>query len=134
MELCAAHDAPLIPQGGNTGLTGASVPRGGEVVLSLLRCPRSVTSIPRSGRSRSAPGSRWRSCRRRHAERGEDAGLDFAARDSCTVGGLAACDAGGARALRHGTARARVAGLEAVLADGSVIYAPGRPGQGQRGL
>ncbi len=50
-----------------------------------------------------------------------DAGLDFGARDSCTVGGVVACDAGGARALRHGTARARVAGLEAVLADGSVI-------------
>jgi FAD/FMN-containing dehydrogenase len=52
---------------------------------------------------------------------GEDAGLDFASRDSCTIGGVVACDAGGARALRHGTARARVAGLEAVLADGSVI-------------
>src|SRR5262249_44953978 len=52
---------------------------------------------------------------------GEDAGLDIASRDSCTVGGIVACDAGGARALRHGTARARVAGLEAVLADGSVV-------------
>jgi FAD/FMN-containing dehydrogenase len=47
--------------------------------------------------------------------------LDFGARDSCTVGGVVACDAGGARALRHGTARAHVAGLEAVLADGSVV-------------
>jgi len=52
---------------------------------------------------------------------GQDAGLDFGARDSCTVGGVVACDAGGARALRHGTARAHVAGLEAVLADGSVF-------------
>src|SRR5881227_3558721 len=52
---------------------------------------------------------------------GEDAGLDFGARDSCTVGGVVACDAGGARALRHGTARARVAGLAAVLADGTVV-------------
>jgi len=52
---------------------------------------------------------------------GEDAGLDFAARDSCTIGGVVACDAGGARALRHGTARAHVAGLEAVLADGSIV-------------
>jgi FAD/FMN-containing dehydrogenase len=52
---------------------------------------------------------------------GQDAGLDFAARDACTIGGVVACDAGGARALRHGTARARVAGLEAVFADGSII-------------
>ncbi len=52
---------------------------------------------------------------------GLDAGVDLAARDSATVGGLVACDAGGLRALRHGTVRARVAGLEAVLADGSVV-------------
>jgi FAD/FMN-containing dehydrogenase len=47
--------------------------------------------------------------------------VDFGARDSATLGGLVACDAGGVRALRHGTVRARVAGLEAVLADGSVV-------------
>jgi FAD/FMN-containing dehydrogenase len=52
---------------------------------------------------------------------GYDAAVDFAARDSATVGGLVATDAGGARALRHGTVRARVAGLEAVLADGTVV-------------
>src|SRR3954453_9965192 len=55
------------------------------------------------------------------AAAGQDAALDFAARDSCTVGGVVACDAGGARALRPGPARARVAGLEAVLANGSVV-------------
>ncbi len=48
-------------------------------------------------------------------------GVDFAARDSATLGGMAATDAGGAQVLRHGTMRARVAGLEAVLADGSVV-------------
>jgi FAD/FMN-containing dehydrogenase len=47
--------------------------------------------------------------------------MDFGARDSATLGGIVACDAGGLRALRHGTARARVAGLEAVLGDGTVV-------------
>jgi FAD/FMN-containing dehydrogenase len=56
------------------------------------------------------------------AAAGLDAGLDFAARDSATIGGIVACDAGGARALRHGTARARVGGLEAVLPDGSIVH------------
>src|SRR5581483_7381271 len=50
-----------------------------------------------------------------------DPTLDFGARDSCTLGGVVACDSGGARALAHGTARAHVIGLEAVMADGSVI-------------
>ncbi|HWT22029.1 MAG TPA: FAD-binding oxidoreductase, partial [Solirubrobacteraceae bacterium] len=52
---------------------------------------------------------------------GLDAGLDFGARDGATIGGVVATNAGGTRALRHGTARARVAGLAAVLPDGSVV-------------
>ena len=52
---------------------------------------------------------------------GFDVGVDFAARDSCTVGGMVATNAGGERVLRYGTMRAQVVGIEAVLADGSVI-------------
>jgi FAD/FMN-containing dehydrogenase len=52
---------------------------------------------------------------------GLDFPLDFAARDGATVGGLIATNAGGIRAVRHGTMRARVAGLEVVLADGAVV-------------
>ena len=52
---------------------------------------------------------------------GLDVALDLAARDSATVGGLVATDAGGARALRYGTARARVVGMQAVLGSGAVV-------------
>jgi FAD/FMN-containing dehydrogenase len=55
---------------------------------------------------------------------GLDVGLDLGARDSATVGGLVSTNAGGTHALRHGTARARVAGLQAVLADGTVVDRP----------
>jgi FAD/FMN-containing dehydrogenase len=52
---------------------------------------------------------------------GLDVGVDFAARDSCTVGGMVATNAGGERVLRYGTMRAQIVGIEAVLADGSVV-------------
>jgi FAD/FMN-containing dehydrogenase len=121
MAACAEHRAALVPQGGNTGLVGASVPRAGEVVLSTRR----VTDIGEVDRAVAqvtvGAGVTLAALQTAARRAGEDAALDFAARDSCTVGGVVACDAGGARALRHGTARAHVAGLEAVLADGSVI-------------
>src|SRR5439155_25566639 len=54
-------------------------------------------------------------------KQGLDVGVDFAARESCTVGGMASTNAGGERVLRYGTMRAQLAGVEAVLADGTVI-------------
>jgi FAD/FMN-containing dehydrogenase len=52
---------------------------------------------------------------------GLDVGVDLAARESATIGGLVATNAGGIRVLRYGSMRAQVAGAEAVLADGSVV-------------
>jgi FAD/FMN-containing dehydrogenase len=121
VRVCAAAGAAIVPQGGNTGLVGASVPRGGEVLMSLTRLDAIGEVDEALGQVTVGAGATLSAlqgaCKAVH----QDAGLDFGARDSCTVGGLVACDAGGARALRHGTARARVVGLEAVLADGSVV-------------
>ncbi|MBV9916246.1 MAG: FAD-binding oxidoreductase [Solirubrobacterales bacterium] len=118
---CAAHDAAIVPQGGNTGLVGASVPRNHEVVISLRRLSEIGEVDSAVGQVAVGAGSTLAGLQDAARAAHLDAGLDFGARDSCTVGGVVACDAGGARALRHGTARAHVAGLEAVLADGSVI-------------
>jgi FAD/FMN-containing dehydrogenase len=118
---CAAHDAAIVPQGGNTGLVGASVPRDREVVVSLRRLSAIGEVDPAVGQVAVGAGTTLAGLQDAARAAHLDAGLDFGARDSCTVGGVVACDAGGARALRHGTARAHVAGLEAVLADGSVI-------------
>ncbi len=121
IRICSEEGVAVVPQGGNTGLVGASVPRGGELVLSLTRLDQ-LEPVDRSvGQVTAGAGVTLAELQAAARHAGEDAALDFAARDSCTVGGAVACDAGGARALRHGTARARVAGLEAVLADGSVI-------------
>lgn len=121
LEACAAAGVSVVPQGGNTGLVGGGVPRGGEVVLSTLRMNAVGEPDSALGLLEVGAGATLAALQQAAARHGEDATLDFAARDSCSVGGVVACDAGGARALRHGTARAHVAGLEAVLADGTVI-------------
>jgi FAD/FMN-containing dehydrogenase len=121
MAACARHGAAVVPQGGNTGLVGASVPRSGEVVISLQRLDEVGDVDTAVGQVTVGAGVTLAALQQAVRAAGEDPGLDFGARDSCTVGGVVACDAGGARALRHGTARAHVAGLEAVLADGSLV-------------
>ncbi len=121
VRACAAAGAAIVPQGGNTGLVGAGVPRGGEVVLSLARLTEVGPVDAALGQVTAGAGVTLGALQAACRAAGQDAGLDWSARDSATVGGAVACDGGGARALRHGTARARVAGLEAVLADGSVV-------------
>jgi FAD/FMN-containing dehydrogenase len=121
LAACAQHGVPVVPQGGNTGLVGAGVPRGGEVLMSLMRMDAIGEVDPATAQLTAGAGATLADLQRVARAAGFDAGVDFAARDSVTVGGLVATDAGGARALRHGTVRGRVAGLEAVLADGTVI-------------
>ena len=121
MAACSRAGAAIVPQGGNTGLVGASVPRNGEVLVSLQRLA-SIGEVDEAiGQVTVGAGATLAALQDAAKAAGQDATLDFGARDSCTIGGVVACDAGGARALRHGTARAHVAGLEAVLADGSVV-------------
>jgi FAD/FMN-containing dehydrogenase len=121
LAACARHGVAVVPQGGNTGLVGASVPRDGEVVLSLARFD-TLGEVDHATLEVEAGAGVTLARLQQHArEAGLDAGLDLGARDSATVGGAVATNAGGARALRHGTARARVAGLEAVLAGGGRV-------------
>ncbi|MGZ4188091.1 MAG: FAD-binding oxidoreductase [Solirubrobacteraceae bacterium] len=118
---CAQAGTALVPQGGNTGLVGASVPRNGEVLVSLRRLDQIGDVDNAIGQVTVGAGATLAALQEAARAADQDAALDFGARDSCTVGGVVACDAGGARALRNGTARAHVVGLEAVLADGSVV-------------
>jgi FAD/FMN-containing dehydrogenase len=121
LAACTSHGAAVVPQGGNTGLVGAGVPRDHEVLVSLRRLAEIRSVDPAIGQVTVGAGTALAALQAAARSAGLDATLDFGARDSCTVGGVVACDAGGARALRHGTARAHVAGLEAVLADGSIV-------------
>jgi FAD/FMN-containing dehydrogenase len=121
LAACRAHGARVVPQGGNTGLVGGSVPRGGEVVLSLTRLTGLDAVDPATAQVEAGAGVTLGALQAHAREAGLDAGLDFAARDTATLGGIVATNAGGLVAVRHGTARARVAGMEAVLGDGTIV-------------
>jgi len=121
IRACAEAEVPLVPQGGNTGLVGGGVPQDGEVVLSLRRL-NAIGAVDQLGRTVVAgAGATLAEVQRAARSGGLDVGIDFAARDSATIGGIASTNAGGGRVLRHGITRSQVQGLEVVLADGSIV-------------
>jgi FAD/FMN-containing dehydrogenase len=121
VRACADAELPLVPQGGNTGLVGGGVPQDGEVVLNLRRLNALGPVDPLARTVVVEAGATLAEVQRAARSAGLDVGLDFAARGSATIGGIAATNAGGELVLRHGVARDQIRGLEAVLADGSVV-------------
>lgn len=121
LRICDGSGVAVVPQGGNTGLVGGSVPLHHEVVLSLTRL-RSLGPVDRLARQVTVgAGVTLASLDRHVAGDGLRYGVDFGSRDSATVGGTIATNAGGIHVLRFGMTRAQVAGVEAVLADGRII-------------
>lgn len=122
LAACAARGAPVVPQGGNTGLVGGSVPRGEPmVVLSTTRLDELGDVDAGAAQVTLGAGVTMAQWRRHARAAGLDAPVDFASRDSATVGGAVATNAGGSRVVRFGTMRSQVVGLRAVLADGAEI-------------
>lgn len=121
VRLCRRHGASLVPQGGNTGLVGGSVPRNREVLLSLRRLQR-LDPVDESASQVTAGAGVTIEALQQHARRsGLDFAVDWGARATATVGGAVATNAGGSRVVRFGTMRAQVMGIEAVLADGTTL-------------
>ena len=119
LAVCHRAGVPVVPQGGNTGLVGGGVPGHGEVVLSLARLDRLDPVDADAGQVTAGAGVPLQ--RVADADPGLDLGVLIASRDSATVGGAVATNAGGLRVLRYGPMRAQVRGVEAVLADGTVV-------------
>ncbi|HEX6931415.1 MAG TPA: FAD-binding oxidoreductase [Streptosporangiaceae bacterium] len=126
ISACAGFGARIVPQGGNTGLVGGSTPPGrpGEldcVILSTRRLTGLEPVDVRSGQVTAGAGVTIAELARHAAASGLRYGVDLASRDSATVGGTIATNAGGIHTIRYGPTRAQVAGLTAVLADGGVV-------------
>ena len=121
VALCQEAGVALVPQGGNTGLVGGSVPLAGEVVLSLRRLA-GVTDVDALGGQLSVgAGTTVADVQAAAAATGWAYGIDLGSRDSATVGGTIATNAGGFQVLRHGATRAQLVGFEAVLGTSDVV-------------
>jgi len=122
VKLAAAHRVPLVPQGGNTGMAAGATPAadGSQVLLSLRRMNR-IRSVSAENRLAVAEaGVVLATLHDAANEVGMRFPLTLGARGSCTIGGLTSTNAGGTQVLKFGTMRALVAGVEAVLPDGSI--------------
>jgi FAD/FMN-containing dehydrogenase len=128
LRACSDAGVAVVPQGGNTGLVGGSVPRGGEVVLSLLRLSGIGIVDADAGEVTAGAGATLASVQAAARDVGWDVGVDLGARDSATIGGMVATNAGGVNVMRHGSMRAQLLGFEAVMADGTILRRlPGMP-------
>jgi FAD/FMN-containing dehydrogenase len=118
---CTAAVVPVVPQGGNTGLVGGSVPRDGDVVLSTLRLTDECVIDAAASEALVGAGVTLHQLQQAARAAGFDFGVDIAPRETCTIGGMIAANAGGVHVLRHGMMAEQVIGLEAVLGDGTVL-------------
>jgi FAD/FMN-containing dehydrogenase len=120
--LCVREAVAIVPQGGNTGLVGGSVPTGmqREVVLSLSRMNRIRALDSLNDTLTVEAGCVLAAIQEAAAQAGRLFPLSLAAEGSCQIGGNLSTNAGGVNVLRYGTAREQVLGLEVVLPDGRV--------------
>jgi FAD/FMN-containing dehydrogenase len=121
LAACNRADAKVVPQGGNTGLVAGAVPRHGEIVIDLRRLD-DVGPVDTVGLQVTAgAGATVATLHAAAAAHGLTYAVDFAARDTATIGGTIATNAGGVHVLRWGATRAQLVGVEMVLADGRVL-------------
>jgi FAD/FMN-containing dehydrogenase len=122
VRLAAEHRVPLVPQGGNTGMSGGATPPtdGSALLLSMRRMNR-IRSVSAENRLAVTEAGVVLEALHHAAETvGMRFPLTLGSRGSCTIGGLASTNAGGTQVLKFGTMRSLVAGVEAVLPDGSI--------------
>jgi FAD/FMN-containing dehydrogenase len=123
LPLCADAGVPITVQGGNTGLVGGAVPMRGGIVLSTRRLSM-IGQVDRlSGQVTVGAGTTLESVQRHVRAVGLEWPMDLASRGSATIGGMIATNAGGARAVRYGSARRWLLGVEAALPSGDRIGA-----------
>jgi FAD/FMN-containing dehydrogenase len=121
LAVCRRHGVAVVPQGGNTGLVGGSVPMEGEVVLSLGRVDEIGPVDDLDGQVTVGAGATLGALATVARARAMRPPVDLAARGSATLGGMVATNAGGLHVVRHGSMRHHLTGHEAVTGTGAVL-------------
>ncbi|MCE2564332.1 FAD-binding oxidoreductase [Komagataeibacter sp. FNDCF1] len=124
VRFCAAHDVPMVPQGGNTSMVGGATPdtSGREVVVCLSRMNRVRGIDPHDLTMEVEAGVTLKAAQDAAKEAGFMLPLSISSEGSAQIGGVLATNAGGNNTLRYGNARELVLGLEAVMPDGGVFH------------
>ncbi|NCU11130.1 MAG: FAD-binding oxidoreductase [Sphingomonadaceae bacterium] len=125
VRLCARHGIPIVPQGGNSGMSGGATPdqSGSALLLSLRRMNRIAALDPAARTATCQAGVVLQTLHDAATAEGLRFPLTLGGKGTATIGGLISTNAGGTQVLRHGSMREQVLGIEAVLPDGSVYSA-----------
>jgi FAD/FMN-containing dehydrogenase len=121
LKYCNDNMLAVVPQGGNSGLVGGSVPVFDEIVINMSRMNQIRSFDDVSGSLVVDAGVVLEVADGYLAERGYIFPLDLGAKGSCQIGGNVATNAGGLRLLRYGSLHGSVLGIEAVLPDGTIV-------------
>lgn len=121
LAYCNSRRLAVVPQGGNTGLVGGSVPVFDEIILSMSLMNQVLSFDDVSGILVCQAGCILESLDNMMEDKGFIMPLDMGAKGSCHIGGNIATNAAGLRLLRYGSLHGNVLGLEAVLADGTIL-------------
>ena len=121
LAACHAAGQPVAPQGGMTGLVSSAAPLAGEIALCFERMKHIDEVDPVTSTMTVEAGVELQTIQEQADAHGLLFPLDLGARGSCTIGGNLSTNAGGNRVIRYGMTRDLVVGIEAVLADGTII-------------
>lgn len=121
LRYCSKENLGVVPQGGNTGLVGGSVPIKNEIILSLERLNGIHGIDPFSGVLKCQAGCVLSDLQEYAQNQNLLVPVDLGAKGSCQIGGNISTNAGGQYYYRYGSLAANVVGLEVVLASGSIL-------------
>ncbi|KAM7516188.1 hypothetical protein LguiA_005771 [Lonicera macranthoides] len=121
LKYCNSRCLAVVPQGGNTGLVGGSVPVFDEVIINTGSMNSIISFDKVSGILVCEAGCILENLISFLDSWGFIMPLDLGAKGSCQIGGNVSTNAGGLRLVRYGSLHGTVLGLEAVLANGTVL-------------